>query len=124
MPAPDGKGAPPYIPQLTHKLFAVLTRVIVSQAEAEPHKMEHIQYITDLEAQGKVFGSGAFPVKGESIDLGLIILRATSLEEAEGYMKKDPMTAMGLSAYEIHQWDMTIGHLSITLNLAAGTFTL
>ena len=42
MPAPDGKVAPPYVPPLTHKLYAVLTRVIVSQSEAEPHKSEHI----------------------------------------------------------------------------------
>ncbi len=48
MPAPDGKVAPPYVPTLTHKLFAVLTRVIVSQAEAEPHKMEHIRYMNWL----------------------------------------------------------------------------
>lgn len=124
MPLPDGKVAPPYVPTLSYKLFAVLTRVTASQAEAEPHKMEHIKYITGLEAQGKVFGSGPFPVKSEGIDLGLIIFRAATLEEAEGLMKTEPMTAMGLSTYEIHEWDMVIGHLSITLNIAAGTFTL
>lgn len=124
MPAPDGKVAAPYVPALTHKLFAVLTKVVVSQEEAEPHKMDHIKYITGLEAEGKVFGSGALPVKNKSIDLGLIIFRAASLEEAEGFMKVEPMTAMGLSTYEIHEWIMSIGHLSITLNIAAGTFTL
>lgn len=36
MPEPDGKVAPPYVSALTHKLFAVLTRVTVSEAEAEP----------------------------------------------------------------------------------------
>lgn len=124
MPVPDGKVAPPYVPTPTHKLYAVLTKVTATQAEAEPHMMEHIKYITGLEAQGKVFGSGPFPVKDEGIDLGLIIFRAASLEEAEGLMKTEPMTAKGLSTYEIHEWDMIIGHLSITLNIAAGTFTL
>ncbi len=124
MPTPTGNVAPPYVPTLTHKLFAVLTRVTASQAEAEPHKMAHIAYITGLEAQGKVFGSGPFPVKSESIDLGLIIFRAESLEEADGFMKTEPMTAMGLSTYEIHEWDMIIGHLSITLNISSGGFSL
>ena len=123
MPVPDGKVAPPYVPVLSHKLFAVLTRVLVSQAEAEPHKMEHINYITGLEAQGKVFGSGPFPVKSEGIDLGLIIFRAASLEEAENFMKAEPMTAKGLSTYEIHEWDLIIGHIPITLNVSSSTFT-
>lgn len=123
MPAPDGKVAPPYVPTLTHKLFAVLTRVTASQAEAEPHKMDHINYITGLEAQGKVFGSGPFPVSNEGIDLGLIIFRAGSLAEAEGFMKVEPMTAMGLSTYEIHEWDLIIGHIPITLNVSTGSFT-
>ena len=79
--------------------------------------------MTDLEAQGKVFASGAFPVKGKSIDLGLIVLRATSLEEAEGLMKTEPMTAMGFSTYEIHEWVVTIGHIPITLNVSTGSFT-
>lgn len=124
MPLPNGNVAPPYVPTLTHKLYAVLTRVTASQTEAEPHKMEHIKYITGLEAQGKVFGSGPFPVKNEGIDLGLIIFRAASLEEAEGFMKVEPMTSMGLSTYEIHEWDMIIGHLSITLNISTGGFSL
>lgn len=123
MPTPDGKVAPPYVPTLSHKLFAVLTRVVATQAEAEPHKMDHINYITGLEAQGKVFGSGPFPVKAEGIDLGLIVFRAGSLEEAEGFMKTEPMTAMGLSTYEIHEWDLIIGHIPITLNVSTGSFT-
>ncbi len=123
MPLPDGKVAPPYVPTLTHKLFAVLTKVTASQAEAEPHKMQHIKYITGLEAQGKVFGSGPFPVKNEGIDLGLIIFRAASLEEAEGFMKVEPMTSMGLSTYEIHEWDLIIGHIPITLNVSTSSFT-
>lgn len=124
MPLPEGKVAPPYVPALTHKLFAVLTRVTATQAEAEPHKMEHINYITGLEAKGNVFGSGPFPVKNEGIDLGLIIFRAGSLEEAEAFMKAEPMTAMGLSTYEIYEWDMIIGHIAVTLNISTGTFTL
>ncbi len=123
MPIPDGKVAPPYVPTLSHKLFAVLTRVVVSQAEAEPHKADHIAYVTSLEAEGKVFGSGPFPVKDEGIDLGLIIVRAGSLEEAESLMKVEPMTARGLSAYEIHEWDLVIGHIPVTLNVSTGSFT-
>ncbi len=124
MPLLDGKVAPPYVPTPTHKLYAVLTRVIVSQAEAAPHKMDHVKYIIGLEAEGKVFGSGPFPVTDESIDLGLIIFRAASLEEAEGFMKTEPMTVMGLSTYEIHEWDMVIGHISVTLNLSTRSYTL
>lgn len=124
MPAPDGKVAAPYVPTLSDKLFAVLTRVTASQTEAEPHKADHIAYLTGLEAQGKVFGSGPFPVNSEGVDLGLIIFRAGSLEEAEGFMKAEPMTALGLSAYDIHEWDMIIGNISVTLNISKGSFTL
>ncbi len=124
MPLTDGKVASPYVPTLTHKLFAVLTKVTATQAEAEPHKIEHINYITGLEAQGRVFGSGPFPVKNEGIDLGLIIFRAVSLEEAEGFMKVEPMTSMGLSTYEIHEWDMIIGHISVTVDISTGRFSL
>ena len=123
MPAPNGIVAAPYVPTLNNKFFAVLTRVVVSQAEAEPHKAEHVAYVTSLEAQGKVFGSGPFPVKDEGIDLGLIIIRASSLEEAEGLMKTEPMTAKGLSTYEIHEWLLVIGQIPITLNVSTGSFT-
>ncbi len=120
---PSGNVAPPYVPTLSNKLYAVLTRVTASQAEAEPHKMDHIKYITGLEAQGKVFASGPFPIKGEGIDLGLIVFRAASLEEADGFMKVEPMTSMGLSTYEIHEWDLIIGHIPITLNVSTSSFT-
>ncbi len=123
MPAPDGRVAAPYVPTLSHKFYAVLTRVIAKQSEAAPHKLEHIQYITDLAAQGKVFASGPFPVPDEDIDLGLILLRASSLEEAESLMKVEPMTALGLSTYEIHEWDIVIGQMPFTLNVSTGSFS-
>ncbi len=123
MPPPSEKVAPPYVPTLTQKLYAVRTRVIVSQAEAKPHKPEHIRYLTSLEAQGRLFASGPFPSNNEGPDLGLIILRAGSLEEAEGLMKTEPMTAMGLSIYDIHEWHLSIGHIPITLNVSSGSFT-
>ena len=124
MPFPDVRVSSPYVPTLSHKLFVVLTRVTASQTEAEPHKAEHIQYLTSLASQGTVLASGPFPLTSEGSDLGLIIFRAGSLEQAEGFMKAEPMTAKGLSTYEMNEWAPIIGSIPLTLNVSTGSFTL
>ncbi len=124
MPAGSGKNAATHVPALDHKLYVVLTRVTAPQAQAVPHKSEHIGYLTSLAEQGKVFASGPFPMQDDSFDLGMIILRTSSREEAKKLMQAEPMTAKGLSTYELYEWEMVIGEMSIALNLSTGTFSL
>lgn len=124
MPAGNGKAAasPVLIP--SSRLFVVLTRVTAPKAQALPHKSEHLEYLTGLEAKGKVFASGPFPMPNDSFDLGMIIFRTASREEAETLIRAEPMTAMGLSTYELYEWKIMIGEMPITLNLSKGTFSL
>ncbi len=125
MPAANGKTAATFsTPVLNQTLYVVLTRVTALQAKAAPHKSEHIAYLTGLEAQGKVFASGPFPMPDDSFDLGMIIFRTSSREEAENLIRAEPMTAMGLSTYELYEWKILIGEMPITLNLSKGTFSL
>ena len=124
MPAPDSKTVAPSVPTLNHKLYAVLTKVTARPSEAQAHKPEHIQYINGLVTKGKVLASGPFAVTDNGSDMGLILLRASSFEEAEVLMKAEPMTARGLSTYELNEWHVVMGQVPLTLNFSTGTFNI
>ena len=55
---------------------------------------------------------------------GLIIIRASSNEEARQIADRDPMHAAGVRTYTLYQWSMNEGRLTITLDFSDRSYRL
>ncbi|SDY59599.1 YciI family protein [Thermoactinomyces sp. DSM 45892] len=60
----------------------------------------HVDYLQNLEQQGKIFAKGPF-TDGAG---GLVIYLADSLEEAQKLAGQDPYVLQGVRRLELHEW--------------------
>ncbi|SFX26397.1 hypothetical protein SAMN04487866_10332 [Thermoactinomyces sp. DSM 45891] len=60
----------------------------------------HVDYLQNLEQQGKIFAKGPF-TDGAG---GLVIYLANSLEEAQELAGQDPYVLQGVRRLELHEW--------------------
>ena len=70
-----------------------------------PHLQEHLDW------QRKAHDSGGMLYSGPSADhsMGIMLLRAGSLDEAKKTMDSEPFHKLGLRTYEIIEWDVHQG---------------
>ncbi|MDR7317961.1 YciI family protein [Brevibacillus nitrificans] len=61
----------------------------------------HLEYLNDLYKQDKVFMAGPFTDK----EGGLVIYKASSLEEARKLAEADPVVAEGARTLELREWN-------------------
>ena len=102
---------------LNLKLF-----VIFSQGkglDVKPYLAEHLQYMIELERQGKLFASGPFgnPSRGD----GMTVVRARDIEEAHELAKRDPFYINGIRTYTIEPWTVMEGSMTFTVNFSDKT---
>lgn len=67
---------------------------------AEQDLRPHGLYYKELLSQGRVVGGGRF----EALDGGMAILRAASLEEAQGILAADPAVTSGVFTADLRVW--------------------
>ena len=82
----------------------------------------HLEYMIDLERQGKLFASG--PLDSGATGDGLTILRASSREEAREIASRDPLVTSGLRIFEIREWLLMEGSIAVKANYSTGTFEI
>ena len=85
--------------------FVYMLRIVVDRATYEPHLPDHLAYLRDIDAAGKLVLSGPF---GDRTG-GMIMVRAASLEEARAIAEADPLIARGLDEYDLREWRLTGG---------------
>ena len=111
---------------LAHELYVVNTVVASSPELVKATLMEHLAYQQEMEVQGKLAFAG--PVSDESGELmqgnGLIIYKASSLDEAREFAEKDPMHQSGARTYTLRRWLINEGSLSINVGLSTGEISL
>ena len=87
---------------------------------------DHLAYQKTMEAAGTLVMAG--PLSDETGTLmqaeGLIIYRASSLEEARAIADADPMHQVGARTYEIRKWLVNEGQLSFSISLSEQSMTL
>ncbi|GAE28926.1 YciI family protein [Alkalihalobacillus hemicellulosilyticus] len=69
----------------------------------EKHRQSHLDYLTNLEEQGKIFAKGPF-VDGNG---GMVIYEANHFDEAQLLANEDPYVKLGVRRLELHEWNMT-----------------
>ena len=112
------------IGELTRGMLRKKLYVILSTGTGRPDRIRqvlplHLEYMIGLEKKGLVFASG--PLVGEGGEPrgdGLTILRCATAEDARQIAGADPFFAHGLRTFQVREWTVMEGSLSLTVNLS------
>jgi uncharacterized protein YciI len=97
----------------------------VTAEELRSHLTEHKEWLASLERSGRLFAAGPLLDQNyQGSGSGVLILRATSLQEARHIVDQDPFHARGLRSYRLHPWQVNEGSWGVTVTLSDGTATL
>lgn len=83
------------------------------------HLPDHLDWVVTQEKLGTVFAAGPF-VNGDGAvsDGSLIVFRASSMSEAEALAESDPLVSGGSISYELHEWNLLEGSISLQLEFS------
>lgn len=88
-------------------------------------RIEHHEYLLDLERRGVLFGAGPFvDENGKRHGAGMIIIRAKSRAEAEKLAFAEPYTKYGMRKMELTPWQRNEGSVNLTIRFADGVLTV
>lgn len=87
---------------------------------------DHLAYIQGLEKHGQLVMAG--PLSDETGDemqgAGMLILRASSMQEARDLAENDPMHVSGARTFKLRRWLVNEGALTVSVGLSTGTVKL
>jgi uncharacterized protein YciI len=106
------------------RLWVALAKAVGSQEVIASHVANHLQWMKDMEARGKIWASGPFPKEGILVEDGMTILDASNEGEARSLMDQEPLTKLGLRTYELYPWDLREGRITIQLNASTSTYKM
>jgi uncharacterized protein YciI len=110
------------IAELLKGMLRLKLFVIFSQGkglDVTPYLADHLQYMIELEREGKLFASG--PLGDPSKADGMTIVRAVDEEEVRKIALKDPFVIHGIRTFKIVPWTVMEGTLSVTVNFSDQT---
>ena len=87
---------------------------------------DHLAYIQGLESDGHLVMAG--PMSDDSgtemQGAGMVILRASSMDDARSLADNDPMHKSGARTYRLRKWLVNEGSVSLTVGLSTGRIQL
>jgi uncharacterized protein YciI len=107
---------------LRKKLYVVMSKPAMPPENLKPFLMAHLEYMIGLEKRGLLFASGPLSDgEGPPSGQGLTILRADSAAEARALAEADPFFVNGLRTFELKEWTVMEGSLSLRVNFSDQT---
>jgi len=107
---------------LRKRLYVLMSKPAVPPDKLKPFLMAHLDYMIGLEKRGLVFASGPLSDgEGPPSGHGLTVLRAASAEEARALAEADPFFVNGLRTFELKEWTVMEGTLSLRVNFSDQT---
>ena len=101
------------------RLYVILSRPTATAGDRDTVRAEHQAFIGDLEARGVLFAAGPEDDENDrSQGPGIIVIRASSLEEAKRIADAEPFHRLGYREYEIRTWRVSEGSLRVSLRLS------
>jgi uncharacterized protein len=119
-PEKDDKIAELLKPMLKKRLFVALSKAVARPEQMLPFVPEHLEYMNQLENEGKLFASGPFIQEGVLVGDGLTILQTST----HALMSAEPLIKRGLREFELRPWELREGRMMITLNSSTSSFRL
>ncbi|MEH2182261.1 YciI family protein [Nostoc sp.] len=98
----------------------VVTSVATSLESLQQNLVEHRAYLRELEDKNVLFGAGPLLTDdGQYFEGdGLLIYRASSVEEAKKIAQADPMHTSGARTFTIRPWLLNDGKITIQVTLS------
>lgn len=111
---------------LAKQLYAVLTKPTNGIGPVMENLGVHLAYQEQLEQEGIMFAAGPHWTDDEQEweGEGLVIYRASSIDEARQIAARDPMHSSGARTFTVRPWLVNEGKMTIELGLATGRFKL
>lgn len=111
---------------LAMEVFVVESKPQASLETVKQYLAQHLAYQSKMESLGILMFAGPLSDPScESLDgSGLIIYRASSLQEANEIAEKDPMHSNGARAFTIKRWLINEGSLQLDIKLSAQSVAL
>lgn len=83
----------------------------------------HLKYQVELEEKGIMFGAGPFWTDDEQAweGEGMVIIRASSLAEAQEIAAADPMHQSGARGYRVRPWLLNEGTVTLKVCYSEGS---
>jgi uncharacterized protein len=104
---------------LRKKLYVLISKPLVAPDQLKPFLSAHLEYMIGLEKRGLVFASGPLSDgDGPPSGHGLTVLRAANADEARALAESDPFFVNGLRNFELKEWTVMEGTLSLRVNLS------
>lgn len=111
---------------LAFEVFVAQSTPAKAPDEVKAVLPDHLAYIKSLEASGNLVMAG--PVSddtGEEMQgAGMLVLRASSMEEARSLAENDPMHATGARTFTLKKWLVNEGCVKVSVGLSTGTVEL
>lgn len=108
------------------QLFAIFTTPTNGLGPVFAVIEEHLKFQVQLEKDGILYAAGPmWTDDGENWEgEGLVVIRATSREEAAEIAESDPMHKSGARSFRVRPWLINEGSTTITLHNSSQTYTL
>ncbi|OLP16540.1 hypothetical protein BST81_20275 [Leptolyngbya sp. 'hensonii'] len=84
--------------------FVKIEEGIVEKATFDQHVPAHKAFVQTLIEQGHEARTGYWARRGG----GMLLFKASSLEEAEAIVARDPLIQHGCVKYQLHEWRIVV----------------
>jgi len=106
---------------LAFELYVVESTLAKSPQDVQSVLPQHLEYQSEMEDAGRLFLAGPMSdASGEEMSGGgLIIYRASSMDDARSLADNDPMHQSGARTYSLRRWLVNEGSISLSMGLSA-----
>lgn len=111
---------------LQRQLYAIFTTPTDGLGPVFAVIEEHLKFQVQLEKDGLLYAAGPMWTDDEQSweGEGLVVVKATSRDDAIAIAERDPMHTSGARSFKVRPWLINEGTVTITLNNSSQTFTV
>jgi uncharacterized protein len=109
---------------LRRRLWVALAQLVADQDSALPHMAEHLRWMSERAAEGVLWASGPFLSEGTVVGDGMTIFNVATEDAARALMDDEPWTRRGLRTYQLRQWELREGRMTVELDATSSRFRI
>ncbi len=111
---------------LTKQLYVISTMPTRGMEPILENMNAHLEFQEKLEREGIMFAAGPNFTQDETYweGEGTVVIRASSLQEAQTIAGQDPMHTSGARSFTVRPWMINEGTIKLELGFATGKFKL
>lgn len=111
---------------LQKQLYAIFTSPTGDLGPVLENMERHLEFQVGLEREGVMFAAGPLwnDAETEWHGEGMVIVRATSRDEAISIAKRDPMHQSGARSFTVRPWMINEGSMTYRLDMSSQTLTM